>query len=77
MVMQTRFVVVPAVPLEKELFPRRIGFPSSLAPGFDLYDTCDKVRLNFNFPTRAEAEYECALRNSQQGASGMNLMGHG
>lgn len=75
--MQTRFVVVPAVPLEKELFPRRIGFPSSLAPGFDLYDTRDKLRLNFTFPTRAEAEYECALRNSQQGASGMNLMGYG
>ena len=75
--MQTRFVVVPAVPLEKELFPRRIGFPGGLGVGFDLYDTWDKVRVNLNFPTRAEAEYECTLRNAQQGESGSSRMGHG
>ncbi|MBK4997981.1 hypothetical protein IAE37_000257 [Pseudomonas sp. S31] len=75
--MQTRFVVVPAVPLEKELFPRRIGFPSGPGAGYDLYDTRDKVRVNLNVATRAEAECECTLRNAQQGVSGSSRMGHG
>ncbi|MDZ3992944.1 hypothetical protein PspTeo4_21608 [Pseudomonas sp. Teo4] len=75
--MQTRFVVVPAVPVEKELSPRRNGFPTALGVGYDLYDTHDKARLIFNFPTRAEADYECAARNRQQDPSGSNLVGFG
>jgi hypothetical protein len=63
MIMQTRFVVVPAVPLKKETFPRRHGFASVLGDGYDLYDTQEKIRLVVNFSTRAEAEYECSLRN--------------
>ncbi|MBK5007161.1 MULTISPECIES: hypothetical protein [unclassified Pseudomonas] len=61
--MQTRFVVVPAVPLIREIHPRRIGFPSALGEGYDLYDTQDKIRLSLNLPTRAQAEYECTCRN--------------
>ncbi|KAF4559885.1 hypothetical protein HBJ16_002494, partial [Pseudomonas sp. CES] len=41
-----RFVVIPAVPTEKETFPRRLGFPSALGEGYDLYDTHDKIRRN-------------------------------
>ena len=70
--MQTRFVVVPAVPKEKETFPRPIGFPGASGAGFDLYDTHYKIRLALNCPTRAEADYECARRNGQNCASGSN-----
>ena len=67
--MQTRFVVVPALPLEKEYLPRSAGFPKALGKGYDLYDTQDKLRLTLNFPTRAEADYACACRNGLPGAS--------
>ncbi|MNG72200.1 hypothetical protein D3C81_329530 [compost metagenome] len=62
--MQPRFVVVPGVPPKKEMFPRLLGFPTALGGGYDLYDTHDKLRLILNFPTRAEAEFECVSRNS-------------
>ncbi|MBK4994535.1 hypothetical protein IAE39_002709 [Pseudomonas sp. S37] len=68
--MQTRFVVVPAVPMEKETFPRPIGYTGASGAGFDLYDTHCKIRLALNCPTRAEADYECARRNGQNSASG-------
>ncbi|MFK3773013.1 hypothetical protein [Pseudomonas sp. NPDC089406] len=76
MVMQTRFVVIPAMP-EKEQFPRRIGVPAVLGIGYDLYDIHGKTRLVLNYPTRAEAEYACASRNNQEGAEGNRLVGHG
>ncbi|MGN8258481.1 hypothetical protein ACLEJW_03990 [Pseudomonas sp. SMSB3] len=63
MVMQTRFVVVPALPEHRECLPRRVGFPQALGKGYDLYDTFDKLRLTLNFATRAEADYACACRN--------------
>ncbi|ERL00721.1 hypothetical protein NJH54_02440 [Pseudomonas asiatica] len=77
MIMQTRFVVVPAVPVEKEIFPRRTGLPTALGAGYDLYDTHQKTRLTCNFSTRAEADYECSCRNNQQAASGASYAGHG
>ncbi|MFZ5936906.1 hypothetical protein BGP84_15440 [Pseudomonas putida] len=67
MVMQTRFVVVPALPQEKECLPRLAGFPKALGNGYDLYDTIDKLRLVLNFSTRAEADYACACRNGLLG----------
>ncbi|MEN4825687.1 hypothetical protein ABEH27_04125 [Pseudomonas sp. P39-UII1] len=70
MIMQTRFVVIPALPLQKELFPRRIGVPAALAAGYDLYDTHCKMRLCLGYPTRAEADYQCMCRNSQELAGG-------
>ncbi|MBK5003878.1 hypothetical protein IAE38_000482 [Pseudomonas sp. S32] len=45
MVMQTRFVVIPAMPQEKEQFPRRIGVPAVLGAGYDLYDTYGNTPL--------------------------------
>jgi len=75
--MQTRFVVVPAVPLQKELLPRRFGFPAALGEGYDLYDTLEKVRLSINFPTRAAAEYECASRNGCCDTGGADIAGNG
>ncbi|MFK0033757.1 hypothetical protein [Pseudomonas monteilii] len=77
MVMQTRFVVIPAVPQEREQLPRRIGVPAATGAGYDLYDTHGKTRLALNYTTRAEAEYDCASRNSQEGASGACLVGRG
>ncbi|MFK0093574.1 hypothetical protein [Pseudomonas sp. NPDC090592] len=65
--MQRRFVVVPALPIDKEIFPRRIGILCASGSGFDLYDTHDKTRLVLNISTRAEAECECAYRNHLHG----------
>ncbi|NIF29493.1 hypothetical protein F3J44_24405 [Pantoea sp. Tr-811] len=75
MVMQTRFVVIPAMPQEKEQFPRRTGVPAAVGAGYDLYDTYGKIRLAFNYPTRAEAEYDCASRNGQEGVMGGRVTG--
>ncbi|MFJ4346614.1 hypothetical protein [Pseudomonas sp. NPDC089401] len=66
MIMQPRFVVVPAVPVEKDLIPRREPLLSRLvADGFDLYDTQAKMRLCQGFLTRREAEAECVRLNGQ------------
>ncbi|NIF26912.1 hypothetical protein F3J44_11060 [Pantoea sp. Tr-811] len=77
MIMQTRFVVVPAVPLTKEILPRRPGFPAVLGEGYDLYDTQDKVRLSLSFPTRAEADFYCASRNCCRDAPAQEMTGSG
>jgi len=75
MVMQTRFVVVPALPPEKDYLPRRAGFANALGKGYDLYDTLDKLRLTLNFATRAEADYACACRNGLLSTSDENASG--
>lgn len=75
--MQTRFVVIPAMPQEKEQFPRRIGVPTVLGAGYDLYDTHGKTRLVSNYPTQAEAEHACTSRSIREGAEGNRLVGHG
>jgi len=75
--MQTRFVVVPAVPLKKEIYPRSLGFPAMLGEGYDLYDTQEKLRLILNYPTRAEAEFVCASRNSCRDADAADIAGTG
>ncbi|MBC3483449.1 hypothetical protein [Pseudomonas sp. SWRI77] len=77
MIMHRRFVVVPAVPRQQEILPRRIAFPSALGEGYDLYDTQDKIRLSLSFPTRAEAEFECATRNTYDDANDVNFAGSG
>ncbi|MFK3819726.1 hypothetical protein ACI2KG_24570 [Pseudomonas sp. NPDC089407] len=77
MIMQTRFVVVPAVPMQKEVYPRRLGFPAALGEGYDLYDTHDKVRLSLNFSTRAQAEFECVCRNRCRDADDADIVGIG
>ena len=65
--MLPRFVVVPGIP--KETGSVRVGarFYSTMGPcGFSLYDNMEKCRLRLSFPTRAEAEAECAAKNSEQ-----------
>lgn len=61
---------------------RKRGFPSAswfpaLGDGYDLYDTQDKIRLSFSYPTRAEAEYQCAYRNRQRDPDEANLARNG
>ncbi len=73
--MQTRFVVVPALPPEKEYLQRCAGFPKVLGKGYDLYDTLDKLRLTLNFPTRAEADHACACRNGLRDTSDEDACG--
>ncbi len=75
--MQTRFVVVPAVPINREVYPRRLGFPAALGEGYDLYDTQEKVRLSLNFATRAQAEFECACRNRSPEGDEAGIVGIG
>ncbi|MFP3446410.1 MULTISPECIES: hypothetical protein [unclassified Pseudomonas] len=77
MIMQTRFVVVPAVPINREVYPRRLGFPAALGEGYDLYDTQEKMRLSLNFSTRAQAEFECACRNLGQEGDEAGIVGMG
>ncbi|MCT8188922.1 hypothetical protein KY382_12060, partial [Pseudomonas monteilii] len=50
------------------------NIPSASGAGFDLYDNHSKTRLILNFPTRAEADYECDRRNNQCGASGSTFI---
>ncbi|WP_043195943.1 hypothetical protein [Pseudomonas putida] len=75
--MQTRFVVVPAVPVKREVYPRRLGFPAALGEGYDLYDTQEKMRLSLNFSTRAQAEFECAYRNRNREGDEAGIVGIG
>jgi len=75
--MQTRFVVIPAMPQEKEQCPRRFGVPAAQGSGYDLYDTHGKTRLALNYHTRAEAEYDCANRNSEERADGSPVAAEG
>ena len=75
--MQARYVVIPAFPQEKERFPRRVGVACEVGAGYDLYDNHDKIRLSLNLPSRAEADYVCSIRNSQDGAGGSQWVGHG
>ncbi|MGO3982920.1 hypothetical protein ABI582_00890 [Pseudomonas sp. SAS7] len=77
MIMQTRFVVVPAVPINREVYPRRLGFPAALGEGYDLYDTQEKMRLSLNFSTRAQAEFECACRNRSPEGDEAGIVGIG
>lgn len=78
--MQPRFVVVPAVPIEKDAVKRGSHFYSKIiCAGFDIYDNHDKTRLNTSFSTRADAEHECARRNGSMGTPGwvLPLLGSG
>lgn len=63
--MQSRFVIVPAVPIEKESF--RIGsryYAATVCGGFDIYDNHAKERLKPSYPSKAEAEQHCLRMNA-------------
>jgi hypothetical protein len=63
--MLSRYVVVPAIPIETESV-REGGryYCKTLSSGFNLYDNQDKQRLKTTYPTRLEAEAECERLNS-------------
>ncbi|MFJ4440787.1 hypothetical protein ACIPZ8_01695 [Pseudomonas sp. NPDC089422] len=55
--MQTRFVIVPAVPIEKESFQSGSRFyAATISGGFDIYDNQEKLRLKPSYSTRSLAE---------------------
>ncbi|MFR0713415.1 hypothetical protein ACQKO7_19055 [Pseudomonas putida] len=67
--MQSRFVIVPAVPVEKESF--RIGsryYAATVGGGFDIYDNLAKERLKPSYPSKAEAEQHCLRMNAEDPA---------
>ncbi|WP_449432948.1 hypothetical protein [Pseudomonas putida] len=62
--MQPRFVIVPAVPIEKESF--RIGarfHAVTECGGFDIYDNQAKERLKPSYPSKADAQMQCRSMN--------------
>ncbi|AJQ47342.1 hypothetical protein D3C76_629610 [compost metagenome] len=64
--MQTRFVIVPAVPIEKESF--RVGsrfYAATVCGGFDIYDNQAKERLKPSYPSRTAAQVQCEQLNKQ------------
>ena len=62
--MQRRFVIVPAVPIEKESFQSGSRFyANTISGGFDIYDNQEKLRLKPSYPTRTLAEAACATMN--------------
>lgn len=64
--MQTRFVIVPAVPIEKESFRSGSRFyAATVSDGFDIYDNQEKLRLKKNYATRELAEVECLRMNAE------------
>ena len=66
--MQPRFVIVPAVPIEKESF--RLGgryCPATECGGFDIYDNQAKERLKPSYPSRVDAEVQCRQMNLKVG----------
>lgn len=64
--MQTRFVIVPAVPIEKEAFQSGARFYAATASGgFDIYDNQEKLRLKPSYATKALAEAARAKLNSE------------
>lgn len=62
--MQPRFVIVPALPVEKDSFRRGARFfANTTCGGFDLYDNQEKIRLKLSLQSRPDAEAECVRRN--------------
>ncbi|MFQ6575179.1 hypothetical protein [Pseudomonas sp. UM16] len=64
--MLSRFVVVPAVPIEKESF--RIGnrfYAETVSGGFDIYDNKEKKRLKPSYLKKYDAEVVCELKNKE------------
>ncbi|RII77259.1 hypothetical protein [Pseudomonas monteilii] len=62
--MQPRFVIVPAVPIEKESF--RMGsryYAATVCGGFDIYDNQVKERLKPSYPSRTDAQVQCEQMN--------------
>jgi hypothetical protein len=62
--MISRFVVVPAIPMDTGSLRNGSRFYCQTAPiGFNLYDNEEKLRLKTTYQTREEAESECQRIN--------------
>ncbi|WP_028694005.1 hypothetical protein [Pseudomonas cremoricolorata] len=62
--MQQRFVIVPALPMEKDVFQRKAqAWSGAPVARFDLYDNQEKQRLTLSLQSRPDAEAECFRRN--------------
>ncbi|MFJ4452949.1 hypothetical protein ACIP1G_03505 [Pseudomonas sp. NPDC089392] len=64
--MLPRFVIVPAVPIEKESF--RVGsrdYAATVCGGFDIYDNQAKERLKPSYPSRTAAQLQCERLNKR------------
>lgn len=62
--MISRFVVVPAIPMETGSLRNGSRFYCQTAPiGFNLYDNEEKLRLKTTYQTQEEAESECQRVN--------------
>lgn len=66
--MLPRFVIVPALPSEKENTNSDTRhYERCISVGFDIYDNQEKKRLNPSFKTREEAEKACKNKNFRLG----------
>ncbi|MNH28972.1 hypothetical protein D3C79_891770 [compost metagenome] len=64
--MQPRFVIVPAVPVEKESFKSGSRYyAATVSGGFDIYDNQEKTRLRPSYATRTQAESARVKLNSE------------
>ena len=64
--MQSRFVIVPAVPVEKQSFHSGSRFyAATVSGGFDIYDNQEKLRLKPSYATRSLAEAARLKLNSE------------
>ena len=64
--MPPTFVIVPAVPIEKESF--RIAsryYAATVSGGFDIYDNLAKERLKPSYPSRTDAQMQCERMNNK------------
>ncbi|WAB95729.1 hypothetical protein OSW16_14210 [Pseudomonas putida] len=62
--MQPRFVIVPAVPIERESF-RVAGryYAAIVSGGYDIYDNQAKERLKPSYSSKEDAQVQCRQMN--------------
>lgn len=65
--MVPRYVVVPAIPVETQsVRGGKHSYCQTASTGFNLYDNQDKLRLQQAYPSRLEADAECARLNTER-----------
>lgn len=63
--MQPRYVIVPALPKDKDHYRRGVRiYATTACDGFDIYDNMEKIRLQFHFQNRRDAESQCSSLNA-------------
>ncbi|MNE76461.1 hypothetical protein D3C77_369590 [compost metagenome] len=64
--MLPRFVIVPALPVEKESYRKGSRFyAKTVSGGFDIYDNKKKLRLKPTYPAKELAEAACETMNRE------------